>query len=253
MTVSFLILPQIILLSGQSFDQLILGLGLIILTGISGLTTFIFIRIFINWWQAIAEQKRQVAQRAIAENDGYSTDSISRSKSEILEPLFIESDGDLTTSLFGDQTDVAELIQQPIIICEDPVALAQLYQPIALWQGRLILPTDDQRKPYGSVFLQVINTPKKYRELIGKTAILNLSTNRKNQFFVHAVTQDIKFTKQTENSKKSGKIHPDRLKGWRNVGPLETLAGSRLEDSVTVMLRRPVNVINYDSSDRHEL
>ncbi|MFB8794027.1 MAG: abortive infection protein [Microcoleus sp.] len=254
MAVSFFVLPQIILLSGQSFDQWILGLGLIILTVIFGLTTFIFIRIFINWLQAIAEPKRQLAKnRAIAENDGYSTNPISGDKSAILEPVFVESDGDLTTSLFGDQTDVAEVIQQPIIICEDPVALAQLYQPIALWQGRLILPTDDQRKPYGSVFLQVINTPKKYRKLIGKTATLNFSTHRKNQFFVHAVTQDIKFTKQTENSKKSGNIHPDRLKGWRKVGPLETLAGSRLEDSVTVMLRRPVNVINYGSSDRHEL
>ncbi|NJR26254.1 MAG: abortive infection protein [Richelia sp. CSU_2_1] len=243
----------IILLSGQSFDQLILGLGLIVLVVIFSLTAFIFIRIFINWWQTKVEQKHPRAIGSIAKNDGSSTDSISRSQSTILEPLFVESDGNLTASLFGDETDDSKLIGQPIVICEDAVALAQLYKPIALWHGRLILPSDELRQPYGSVFLEVINTPKKYQNLIGKIADLKWSTNREVQFFVHAVTQDINFTKQTRSSQKSGNIHPDRLNGLRNVGPLETLAGTRLEDSVTVMLRRPVIVINYSSIDRQEL
>jgi predicted Abi (CAAX) family protease len=253
MVASFSLKSTIILLSGQSFDRLILGLGLIVLAAIFSLTAFIFVRIFINWWQMKAEQKRQLVKRSIGKNDGSSTHSISRSQSTILEPLFVESDGNLTASLFGDETDDSKLMRQPIVICEDAVLLAQLYKPIALWHGRLILPFDEQRQPYGSIFLEVINTPKKYQDLIGKTAVLKWSTNREVQFFVHAVTQDIYFTKQTKNSKQSGNIHPDRLNGLRNVGPLESLAGTRLEDSVTVMLRRPVIVINYSSSDRQEL
>jgi predicted Abi (CAAX) family protease len=240
--------PTIILLSGRFFDLLILGLGLIILAVVFSMTAFIFIRIFINWWQAKVEQKYQLVK-----NDSYSIDAIARSKSQFLEPLFIDSNSNLTTSMFGDRTDVSKLIQQRIAICEDPVILANLYKPIALWQGRLILPSPQERQPYGSVFLEVINTPKKYQKLIGKRAILKLSTNREVQFFAHAVTQDLNFTQQTENSQKSGNIHPDRLNGWRNVGPLESLAGTRLEDDVTVMLRRPVNAIDYSSSDRIEL
>jgi predicted Abi (CAAX) family protease len=150
------------------------------------------------------------------------------------------------------ETDISEPLE-PEIICENSAAVAHLYKPIALWHGRLILPSNEQRQPYGSVFFEVINAPKKYQNFIGKTAFLKWSTNREVQFFVHAVTQDLNFTKQAKDSKKSGNIHPDRLNGWRNVGPLETLAGTRLEDSVTVMLRRPVIAINYSSSDRHEL
>jgi predicted Abi (CAAX) family protease len=253
MVVSSLIGSTIILLSGQSFDQLILGLGLIVLAVIFSLTAFIFIRIFLNWWQTKGEQKSQFASRAIAQNNSYSTDSISRFQSTFLEPLFVEADRNLTTSIFGDETDNSKLLQQPIVLCEDAVALAQLYKPIALWHGRLILPSAELRQPYGSVFLEVINTPKKYQNLIGKTTDLKWSTNREVQFFVHAVTQDINFKEQTKNNQKSGNIHPDRLNGLRNVGPLETLAGTRLEDSVIVMLRRPVIVINYSSIDRQEL
>jgi predicted Abi (CAAX) family protease len=253
MVASSSIRQTIILLSGQSFDRLILSLGLIVLAVIFFLTAFIFIRILINWWQTKAEQKHQLGSRAIGKNDGYLTDSIDRYQNTILEPLFGETDGNLTASIFGNETDDSKMMQQPIVICEDAVALAGLYKPIALWHGRLILPSEELRQPYGSVFLEVINTPKKYQNLIGKTAVLKWSTNREVQFFVHAVTQDINFTQQTRNSQKSGNIHPDRLNGLRNVGPLETLAGTRLEDSVTVMLRRPVIVINYSSIDRQEL
>jgi predicted Abi (CAAX) family protease len=239
--------PTIILFSGQSFDLLILGLGLIILAVIFSLTAFVFIRIFLNWWQVKVDKKHQDIK-----NNSYLIDSISRSKNQFLEPLFIDTDSNLTTSMFGDRTNVSELIMQSIV-CDNPVILAHFYKPIALWQGRLILPSPEQRQPYGSVFLEIINTPKKDKKLIGKTAILKLSTNREVQFFAHAVTQDLNFTQQTENSQKSGNIHPDRLNGWRNVGPLESLAGTRLEDDVTVMLRRPVNAIYYSTSDRHEL
>ena len=252
MAAYFFIAPTIILLSGQSFEQFILTLGLIALVVIFGLTAFIFIRIFLNWLQDKSARNRDFYKQQFKGRAGNSTASLAKSENVFLEPLFVENNGNLTGNIFGKKSDIAEAIE-PEIICEDSAAVADLYKPIALWHGRLILPSNEQRQPYGSVFFEVINAPKKYQSFIGKTAFLQWSTNRHVQFFVHAVSQDINFTKQTKKSQKSGNIHPDRLNGWRNVGPLETLAGTRLEDSVTVMLRRPVIVINHSSSDRQEL
>ncbi|MEG4244628.1 abortive infection protein [Microcoleus sp. MON2_D6] len=239
-------------MSGQSFNQFILTLGLIVLAVISGLTAFIFIRIFLNWLQAKLEGNRHFFIRSFTRKTGNSTAHISEPEKVFLEPRFVESDGNLTATIFGGKSDISRAIE-PEIICEKSAAVAYLYKPIALWHGRLILPSNEQRLPYGTVFFEVINAPKKYKNFIGKTAFLKWSTNREVQFFVHAVSQDINFTQETQKSQKSGNIHPDRLNGWRNVGPLETLAGSRLENSVTVMLRRPVIAINYSNSDRHEL
>ena len=244
--------PTFFLVSVQSFNQFILTLGLIVLAVVFGLTAFIFIRIFLNWLQAKLEGSRHLFSRSLPRRTGNSTVNISEPEKVFLEPLFVESEGNLAAAIFGGGSDISAAFE-PEIICENSPAVAYLYKPIALWHGRLILPSKEERQPYGTVFFEVINAPKKYRNFIGTTAFLKWSTNREVQFFVHAVTQDINFTKQAIDSKKSGNIHPDRLNGWRNVGPLETLAGTRLEDSVTVMLRRPVIAIHYSSSDRHEL
>ncbi len=252
MAVSYSIQPTIILFSGQFLEQLILTLGLILLAVVFGLTAFIFVRIFLNWWQGKLERSPKLARLSLKRKSSNSTANLSEPDQVFLEPIFVENDGNLTAAIFGTQHDIAQSIE-PEIICENPAAVSHLYKPIALWHGRLILPSNEQRQLYGSVFFEVINAPKNYRTFIGKTAFLKWSTNREVQFFVHAVSQDINFTKLTKKSQKSGNIHPDRLNGWRNVGPLETLAGSRPEDSVTVMLRRPVIVINHSSSDRQEL
>jgi len=244
--------PTFFLVSGQSFNQFILTLGLIVLAVVFGLTAFIFIRIFLNWLQAKLEGSRHLFSRSLPRRTGNSTVNISEPEKVFLEPLFVESEGNLAAAIFGGGSDISAAFE-PEIICENSPAVAYLYKPIALWHGRLILPSNEQRQPYGTVFFEVINAPKKYQNFIGKTAFLKWNTNREVQFFVHAVSQDINFTQETKKSQKSGNIHPDRLNGWRNVGPLETLAGTRLEDSVTVMLRRPVIAIHYSSSDRHEL
>lgn len=244
--------PTIILLSGQSLDQFVLTLGLIVLAVIFSLTAFIFIRVLLNWLQPNLEVNRPFFKLPFKKKTGNSAANISEPEKVFLEPLFVESDSNLTAAIFGAKSNISEALE-PEIICEDSAAVAYLYKPIALWHGRLILPSNEQRQPYGTVFFEVINAPQKYKNFIGKTAFLKWSTNREVQFFVHAVSQDINFTQETQKSQKSGNIHPDRLNGWRNVGPLETLAGSRLEDSVTVMLRRPVIVLNHSSSDRQEL
>ncbi|MEG5137755.1 MULTISPECIES: abortive infection protein [unclassified Microcoleus] len=252
MAASSSIRPTILLLAGQFFEQFILTLLLTVLAVVFGLTVFICIRIFINWLQDNLEENRHSFRAKLAKRSRYSTANFAAAKNVFLEPQFVENDASYTAAFWGGESEISEPLE-PEIVCEDSAAVAYLYNPIALWHGRLILPLSEQRETYGSVFFEVINAPKKYQSFIGKIALLKWSTNRQVQFFVHAVSQDISFTKQTQKSQKSGNIHPDRLNGWRNVGPLETLAGSRREDSVTVMLRRPVIVINDSSSDRQEL
>ncbi|MCC3535137.1 MAG: abortive infection protein [Microcoleus sp. PH2017_25_DOB_D_A] len=247
-----LIWPKIILLSGQSLEQFLLTLGMTALAVIFGLTAFIFVRVFVNWLQDKLEEKRHFLKLKSPLKNRDSTANIAAGKNVFLEPQFVEEDSNYPAFFEEPESDTLEE-PEPEIVCEDAAAVAHLYNPIALWQGRLILPSNEQRQIYGSVFFEVINAPKKHQNFIGKIAFLKWSTDRQVQFFVHAVSQDISFTKQTQKSQKSGNIHPDRLNGWRNVGPLETLAGSRREDSVTVMLRRPVIAINHSNSDPQEL
>ncbi|MCC3530419.1 MAG: abortive infection protein [Microcoleus sp. PH2017_22_RUC_O_B] len=244
--------PTIILLSGQSLEQFLLTLGMTALAVIFGLTAFIFVRVFVNWLQDKLEEKRHFLKLKSPLKNRDSTANIAGGKNVFLEPQFVEEDSNYPAFFEEPESETLE-DPEPEIVCEDAAAVAHLYNPIALWHGRLILPSNEQRQIYGSVFFEVINAPKKHQNFIGKIALLKWSTNRQVQFFVHAVSQDISFTKQTQKSQKSGNIHPVRLNGWRNVGPLETLAGSRREDSVTVMLRRPVIAINHSSSDQQEL
>lgn len=244
--------PKIILLSGQSLEQFLLTLGLTALAVIFGLTAFIFVRVFVNWFQDKLEESRHYFRLKLPQKARHSPAKLAAGENIFLEPQFIENNTNYPAFFGETETDISEPLE-PEIVCEDSAAVAHLYNPIALWHGRLILPSNEQRQIYGSVFFEVINAPKKYQNFIGKIAFLKWSTDRQVQFFVHAVSQDISFTKQTQKSQKSGNIHPDRLNGWRNVGPLETLAGSRREDSVTVMLRRPVIAINHSNSNPPEL
>ncbi|MBE9123100.1 abortive infection protein [Tychonema sp. LEGE 07199] len=247
MAASSSIWPTIILLSGQFLDQFILTLGLIALAVVFGLTAFIFIRVFLNWFQAKLAKNRHFNLPLFPKKADNSTANIADPEKVFLEPVFVKTDRNFVISRA--ENDLLEEIE-PEIIYKNSAAVARLYKPIALWQGRLILPSHEQRPPKDTVFLEVINAPKKYQNFLGKTVFLKWIANRQVQFFVHAVSQDINFTKQTKKSQKSGNIHPDRLNGWRNVGPLETLAGSRLEDSVTVMLRRPVIAIDHSSGQQ---
>src|SRR4028118_1463568 len=115
MAVFSLIGPTIFLLSGQSFNQFILTLALIVLAVICGLTAFIFIRICINWLQAKLEGNRHLFRRAFKRKTGNSTANISEPEKVFLEPQFIESDGELAAAILGAETDISEALDPEII------------------------------------------------------------------------------------------------------------------------------------------
>lgn len=143
----------------------------------------------------------------------------------------------------------ADLLQQ---IESDITAASQVYQPIGLWTGRLILPALDQRLLEDSVLFEVHNAPPAYQKLAGQIVWLRWRYDPKVRDFVSAVTRDVRFTEKAINSQKAGNVHPQRLNNWPRVGPLESLAGARPQDDMIVMLKDG-SVVRDESSGRQAL
>jgi predicted Abi (CAAX) family protease len=121
---------------------------------------------------------------------------------------------------------------------------ADRYQPIAPWMGRLILPQPEQRKAVRGALMEIHHAPAEHHHLVGKLVALRWQRHdARLQRLVQAVTKDVHFSAEAEyTSKFGGLIHPDRLNHWKQVGPLESLAGSRPEDNIVVKLAGDVQV-----------
>ncbi|WP_066377520.1 CPBP family glutamic-type intramembrane protease [Anabaena sp. CA = ATCC 33047] len=112
-----------------------------------------------------------------------------------------------------------------------------LYQPVAEWVGRLILPTPQQIPPGEDwVWMEVQHAPTELQQLVGQVVRLEWQDQPELKSYVQAVQQDIKFTQETKNSAATGIIHPSRLDGRLKVGPLQSLAGARPNDDLIVTL-----------------
>jgi len=118
----------------------------------------------------------------------------------------------------------------------------ELYQAIAPWMGRLILPKAEQRQIVNGTLFEVHHADAAHQHLVGQVVNLRWSNDPRVQAYVRAVTKDVHFSAEAEHSSKQGIIHPQRLNHWRQVDPLESLAGSRPNDDVIVMLHEPVVV-----------
>lgn len=116
------------------------------------------------------------------------------------------------------------------------------YRAIAPWMGRLILPAKEKRQTTSDVFFEVHHAPESFQHLVGQTVTLRLSNAPETKAYVNAVIKDVYFSAQAEASVKEGRIHPTRLNHWRQVNPLESLAGAHPVDDVMVMLSGSVTV-----------
>jgi predicted Abi (CAAX) family protease len=120
---------------------------------------------------------------------------------------------------------------------------AKLYQPIADWIGRLILPTKQQLEDGRDwVWLEVQQAPVTQKNLIGKTVRLEWKNNQEILAYIQAITRDVSFTQETIASQTKGMIHPSRLNGVRQVGALRSLAGASPNDDAIVILDNPTVV-----------
>ncbi len=114
---------------------------------------------------------------------------------------------------------------------------SQLYQPVAEWVGRLILPTPEQiRSGSDWVWLEVQVAPLQHQNLVGKVLRLEWQDQPEIKSYLKAVKRDVHFTQDTKSSIASGIVNPQRLDGRLQVGPLHSLAGARPHDNVIVGL-----------------
>ncbi len=125
----------------------------------------------------------------------------------------------------------------------------KLYRPVALWMGRLILPKREQRQQVKGVLFEVHHTAPAHQHLVGQIVNLRWSDEPKVQAYVRAVTKDLHFSEEAQYSQRQGIIHPNRLNHWQRVDPLESLAGSRPNDDVIVMLRGSVVVADKSTGN----
>lgn len=100
------------------------------------------------------------------------------------------------------------------------------FQPTAPHVGRLILPRPEERTPDGRVWIQMAEKEKPVPLVWENSAELGAN-------------QDVFFSSKTEQAKSGGNCIPERLKDWRSVSPLESLAGARAQDSLLVSLPSP--------------
>ncbi len=117
-----------------------------------------------------------------------------------------------------------------------------LYRPLASWMGRLILPAPAQRDAVSGVLFELHHAPAEHQALVGQVVYLRWATSREVQSRIWPVARDVYFTKTVEKSMAEGLVHPERLRRWQLVTPLESLAGARPRDDMLVMLRGPVRV-----------
>ncbi len=107
--------------------------------------------------------------------------------------------------------------------------------PPEAWIGRLILPAPQQR--WGGVWFEVFHAPPAHGDLLGRTLRLDWDDPR-----LAPLTMDVHFSDEALESVAAGGVHPLRLNHWRQVTPLESLAGARPEDDQLVRLPAPVLV-----------
>ena len=110
----------------------------------------------------------------------------------------------------------------------------KFWKPAAEWAGRLILPNESERRD-GGVYFEVRQAPRQFPQLQGKKVWLEFEKSD----WVERVTTDVEFSKRTEASEGNGNVHPERLDGWKNVSPMESLAGARAKDDMLVQLKQP--------------
>jgi predicted Abi (CAAX) family protease len=112
------------------------------------------------------------------------------------------------------------------------------YQPIGEWMGRLILPQPEERQRVQGCWFEVYHSPAEHTGLRGQVVMLQFRQDRPQiQKLLAAVTRDVHFDADAlYTSEFGGLIHPERVNHWRQVNPLESLAGAHPADDMRVML-----------------
>jgi predicted Abi (CAAX) family protease len=117
---------------------------------------------------------------------------------------------------------------------------SDLYRPSADWIGRLVLPSAAEIAAPDApeddwVWIVVEQAPAARRNLVGQRQRLRWAALPHLRGLVEAVSTDIRLGAAARQAAAEGNVVPTRLNG-RRVGPLQSLAGSRPANDVTVLL-----------------
>ncbi len=128
--------------------------------------------------------------------------------------------------------DFNQLDHYPI----QPLPSTASYRPVADWLGRLILPTEEEYAADSGdwAWLEIWHSPNP--DLLGKTVKLTWQDSPALDTYLDQVTRDVQFTEKAENFAAKGNVVPTRLNGRQAVGRLQSLAGARSHDDITVKL-----------------
>ncbi len=113
-----------------------------------------------------------------------------------------------------------------------------LYRPHADWIGRLILPEPAEAAASAEdwVWLEVEQAPAAAAHLVGRRLPLAWSEQPRLRALVGLLTTDIHLGAEARSLAAQGNVVPWRLHGRSRVGPLQSLAGARPEDDLSVRL-----------------
>ncbi|MFO0119741.1 MAG: hypothetical protein ACK512_06535, partial [Cyanobium sp.] len=113
-----------------------------------------------------------------------------------------------------------------------------LYRPHADWIGRLILPEPADAAASGEdwVWLEVEQAPAAAAHLVGRRLPLAWADQPRLRALVGLLTTDIHLGAEARSLAAQGNVVPWRLDGRSRVGPLQSLAGARPEDDLSVRL-----------------
>ncbi len=116
-----------------------------------------------------------------------------------------------------------------------PLPTSPNLRPNGSWMGRLILPSeaDYAADPGDWAWFEVWHGDP---ALVGQRVKLTWKLTDLAQAYVETVTTDITFSPQAERFLANGNVVPTRLNGRQQVGPLQSLAGARPRDDVSVRL-----------------
>jgi len=117
-----------------------------------------------------------------------------------------------------------------------PLPSTANYRPVGDWVGRLILPSEAEYRadPEDWAWLEVWHSPD--MALLGQRVKLTWQASPATEAYLNRVTRDLQFTENAKKSAAMGNILPTRLDGRQAVGPLQSLAGARPQNDVTVKL-----------------
>lgn len=128
--------------------------------------------------------------------------------------------------------DFNQIAHYPI----QPLPSSSNYRPPGNWLGRLILPTvaEYEADPGDWAWLEIWHSPDP--ALLGQRVKLTWQSSPTLATYLEKVTRDVQLTANAESFAAKGNIVPTRLNGRQTVGPLQSLAGARPQDDVTVQL-----------------